>query len=285
MNADPPVSPLTRRARALWCELAGEPVAFPAAPGELAAVVAPASRLAPEGWVGVLELGGSAIATAPDEEQRRRLLEALPAPATRSAPPTEGVSLTDPDAALAALPVREVLGPATLGYTSAADFRPARPTPGIGELPARDLRLAALLERVAADEASESGLDEIDSPAFVLTSGSEVLAAAGYVDWPGAAAHVCVLTAPERRGRGLARRVASAAVEHALARGLLPQWRARPPASRAVARALGFQELGTQLSLLLGPFDTPSPQEPTRPADGPGPAPAARTAGAEKTLG
>ncbi|MFE2695226.1 GNAT family N-acetyltransferase [Streptomyces mirabilis] len=60
-----------------------------------------------------------------------------------------------------------------------------------------------------------------------------------------------LLTAPGERGRGLARRVASAAVAQALDDGLLPQWRARPMASRNVARALGFRELGSQLSLRL----------------------------------
>ncbi|HEY3978014.1 MAG TPA: hypothetical protein VGM79_12135 [Streptosporangiaceae bacterium] len=41
------------------------------------------------------------------------------------------------------------------------------------------------------------------------------------------------------------------AVAHALGRGLLPQWRAVPPASRRVAAALGFRELGWQASILL----------------------------------
>jgi RimJ/RimL family protein N-acetyltransferase len=62
-----------------------------------------------------------------------------------------------------------------------------------------------------------------------------------------------VLTDTAARGRGLAQRVASAAVDRALADGLLPQWRARPPASRRVAQALGFRELGTQLSVYLDP--------------------------------
>ncbi|WP_437441411.1 GNAT family N-acetyltransferase [Streptomyces aureus] len=53
------------------------------------------------------------------------------------------------------------------------------------------------------------------------------------------------------RGRRLARHAGSAAVAHALAAGLLPQWRARPPASRRVARSLGFRELGSQLSVRL----------------------------------
>jgi RimJ/RimL family protein N-acetyltransferase len=60
-----------------------------------------------------------------------------------------------------------------------------------------------------------------------------------------------VLTAPAYRGRGLARIAASAAVADAFAAGLLPQWRARPAESRRVALALGFTELGAQLSFRL----------------------------------
>ncbi|WP_223839676.1 GNAT family N-acetyltransferase [Saccharopolyspora pogona] len=73
----------------------------------------------------------------------------------------------------------------------------------------------------------------------------------GYQTWPASTAHLCILTAPKQRGRGLARQVASAAVAHALDAGLLPQWRARPEASRRVATALGFRALGAQLSVRL----------------------------------
>lgn len=66
---------------------------------------------------------------------------------------------------------------------------------------------------------------------------------------PAGTAHLSVLTAPAARGRGLARVTGSAAVAHALAAGLLPQWRARSLASRRVAAALGFTELGAQLSI------------------------------------
>ena len=75
----------------------------------------------------------------------------------------------------------------------------------------------------------------------------------------GGAAHLSVLTAASARGRGLGRRAASAAVAHAIAAGRLPQWRARPEASRHVARTLGFRELGAQVSLRLAPADPASP--------------------------
>jgi predicted GNAT family acetyltransferase len=108
------------------------------------------------------------------------------------------------------------------------------------------------LEKLAGDDdAGEAGLDEITSPAFVVREAGEVVAAAGYRTWPSRSAHISVLTAPGWRGRGLARETGSATTAHALAAGLLPQWRARVPESRRVAVALGFLELGAQLSIEL----------------------------------
>ncbi|WP_342671134.1 GNAT family N-acetyltransferase [Streptomyces chattanoogensis] len=89
------------------------------------------------------------------------------------------------------------------------------------------------------------------SPAFVARAYGKVVAAAGYRAWPSRTAHLSVLTATAWRGKGLARATGSAAVRHALERNLLPQWRARIPASRRVAAGLGFSELGFQLSVEL----------------------------------
>lgn len=83
---------------------------------------------------------------------------------------------------------------------------------------------------------------------FVVREQGQVVAGAGYRVRAGAAAHLGVLTAPQARGRA---RVVAAAVAHALAAGLLPQWRARAFASRRVAAALGFEELGAQLSFYI----------------------------------
>jgi hypothetical protein len=116
---------------------------------------------------------------------------------------------------------------------------------------------------VPPEDAGEAGLDGITSPVFVVRStraapgslpdpdGAPVVAAAGYRLWPGSVAHGSVLTGVEWRGRGLAKAVGAAAVADALANGLLPQWRARIEPSRRAAGALGFHELGTQLSLAL----------------------------------
>jgi L-amino acid N-acyltransferase YncA len=87
---------------------------------------------------------------------------------------------------------------------------------------------------------------------------------AGYRNWPCAIAHLSVLTASASRGRGLARAAASAAVAHAIEEGKLPQWRARAQASRRVARALGFRELGSQASIRLAAAVTSHEQNQSR---------------------
>jgi hypothetical protein len=235
---------LLQRARRLWVGLAGTPVVFRDAAVEVA--VSPGSLLCPPGWVGIVALESAVIATAPDRdvaETVRRALNDLPTTA-----------MTDSAAVRDTLPVDETLGPATLAYCDAAGFRPADST-AVEMIHANHADLKTLLARVSADDADESGLAEITSPAFVVRTETEVIAAAGHRAWPGNTAHISVLTAPAERGQGLARVVATAAITNALQSGLLPQWRARPEASRRVARALGFHELGSQLSIHLAPVD------------------------------
>ncbi|MGW2721841.1 GNAT family N-acetyltransferase [Streptomyces sp. NPDC001492] len=235
------IDPLVAGAHRLWEHLAGVPVLFPPR-GGVHVAVSPESRMCPEGWVGVVALCGSAIVTVPSDTVGAIVRDAL-----RGLPVDAAV---DAESVGRMLPVSRVLGPAALSYVSSERFRPVRPgVPAVEQLPAADPELRQL-ERVAGpDDADEAGLDEITSPAFVVRERGQVVAAAGYRTWPCGTAHVSVLTAPQARGRGLARVTGSATVAHALAAGLLPQWRARRPASRRVAAALGFAELGAQLSI------------------------------------
>ncbi|MFC8074559.1 GNAT family N-acetyltransferase [Streptomyces sp. NPDC057307] len=247
-------------ARALWTELAGVPVEFTSPAG---VVVAPDSLLCPPGWAGIVRIGDAAVITAPDA----RRAEAMGEAARR----LSYEELVDPVRLGVALggtaPLLDVLGPAALGYLERgrdsfvpAKARPEEVTGGTVERAANGTSaLDALLATVGKDDADEAGLDEITSPAFLLREGrrggrgegGDVVAAAGYAAWPRSVAHLCVLVAPHHRGRGLATIVASAAVSHALDAGLLPQWRARPYSSRRVAAALGFRELGAQLSVRI----------------------------------
>ncbi|SED80084.1 Protein N-acetyltransferase, RimJ/RimL family [Streptomyces sp. 2224.1] len=234
---------LLARARSLWEQVAEAPVPFPCSGGVVIAVSA-ASGLCPPAWAGIVRLGDAALITVPDETEallcRRALVDT----------PVE--SLMRPSTLRALLPVVDVLGPAALAYLSKDDFRAQFGGAEVGCLPPGHEGLRALAELVGPEDAAESGIDEADSPVFVVRNAPEVVAAAGYRRWPASTAHLCVLTAPQRRGHGLARQVASGAVAHALDAGLLPQWRARPAASRRVAAALGFREIGGQLSVRLG---------------------------------
>ena len=63
-----------------------------------------------------------------------------------------------------------------------------------------------------AGDVEESGIGEITTPAFAVREHGQIVAAAGYRDWPLSTAHLSVLTASAARGRGLARAAASAAV-------------------------------------------------------------------------
>ncbi|MBZ4322873.1 GNAT family N-acetyltransferase [Streptomyces huiliensis] len=230
------------RARDLWTELASAPVRFPSA-ARVRVALSPRSRLCPPSWTGIVVLGDAGIATVPNERDAE-----LMAGAARKLPPEE---LVDPDRLHRVLPVLDVLGPASLSYLDPADFRPRHEGTTVEVMPRGDW-LSTLLARTGEADAEESGLADITSPACVLRDGDDVIAAAGFRAWPRSVAHLSVLVAPDRRGRGLARTVASAAVAHALDAGWLPQWRARTRPSQRVARALEFRELGVQLSIRLG---------------------------------
>ncbi|WP_216905464.1 GNAT family N-acetyltransferase [Nocardia noduli] len=234
-------NPVLARVHALWEGLAAVPVSF-SSPEPVDVAISPAAMICPQGWVGIVVLQGRAIMTAPDSETAAALRGAVTELSVED--------LVDPEVLGTVLPLAGVLGPATLAYVDEFDFRAAvSGSVSVDRLPADhpDLRR---LENVAGEqESTESGLGELTSPAFTVQGRDGVVAAAGYRTWPSRTAHMSVLTAPENRGQGLARLTGSAAVAHALEAGLLPQWRARAPQSRRVAIALGFQELGSQLSV------------------------------------
>ncbi|MEV0538037.1 GNAT family N-acetyltransferase [Kitasatospora sp. NPDC050463] len=240
---------LCDRARELWVELAVEPVEFSSSDGANV-VVSPGSRLCPPLWTGIVVLGDAGIVTVPSVQVAKLLAGA--------SIKLSGEELVDEDRLREVLPVLDVLGPAALFYLDRVDFLSTQGAAAVEEVVCGDDGLAILLVRAGEEDAGESGLEDITSPAFVLREGDDVVAAAGYQVWPQSVAHLSVLVAPGHRGRGLARVVASAAVAHALDAGLLPQWRARPHPSKRVALALGFRQLGFQLSVRLGDAVSPA---------------------------
>ena len=235
-----PLSALTLRARTVWEGLAGVPVTF--AP-VVRVVVSPRSRLCPPGWAGLVVIAGAAIATAYDEDTRQTMQRALGT--------VPAASVADATVFGRGLVIADILGPAFLAYLDPADFRPTPGQAAGAGLDISSLALRRFLAETDASDLAESGIAEISSPAFVIHEEDRIIAAAGYRDWPGQVAHLSVLTTAHARARGLGSAVASAAVMHALGQDKLPQWRARPEASRRIARRLGFRELGAQVSIRL----------------------------------
>lgn len=144
-------------------------------------------------------------------------------------------------------PTRAVRGPASLFYPP--DAFSIDEVPVVEEVSAIDVQMLA--RAVSREELHESGvLDTAGGPIFGSRAPTGALAAVcGYRRWPNDVAHLSVLAHPGHRRDGHGRRAALAAIHRVLDEKLLPQWRARPVASRALARDLGLIELGAQLSL------------------------------------
>ena len=229
---------LTARSRAVWESLTGATAEFGPA---LRVAVSPDSRLCPPRWAGIVVIADAVIATAPTAATAHTVQQAL-----GTLPVAQ---LTDPGILGARLQLEEFLGPACLAYLDPAEFCPHHGPVAVEQVLPHGEDMRQLVAASDAEDAKESGIAEITSPAFVIRDHATIIAAAGYHDWPSEAAHLSVLTVAAARGRGLARAVASAAVAHAIQLGKLPQWRARLKASRRVARALGFRELGSQVSI------------------------------------
>ncbi|GAB3517772.1 GNAT family N-acetyltransferase [Arthrobacter monumenti] len=104
------------------------------------------------------------------------------------------------------------------------------------------------------DDVNEVGLTGLDEQFALVTGDGLAIAGSGYNIWEGIIAHLGTLVTPELRQQGLATYVTAVAVEEAMASGLVPQWRARldNDASRATAAKLGFDQAGTQTTVLLG---------------------------------
>lgn len=217
-----------------WAELAGVSQLQP-----LQILVRPRSRLGREGWVAVLCIGSKLVIAVPERGLVARVEGAL------SGVPRVGIRA---DEVLAALPHGEVLGPASLFYPPEA--RPLEQPPDVFR--GGQTELDAFRRGLSEIDLDESGLRDVDSDVFaVRDDAANLVALCGYRRWPAHIAHLCVATATRHRRRGAGRRVALAAIADATRKGLLPQWRARPEASKALARSVGLEEWGFQLSLRL----------------------------------
>jgi hypothetical protein len=204
----------------------------------LQVVVAESSPLCRSGWIGILALDGTVTASVPDDDLRAPVEAALIALSPDDAVHVEVVQSRLPA-------TRTVLGPVPLfylpqGYTAGENAHAEQVSKG---------ELEGFATTAASDELDESGILNVTSPVFASrTDAGELAAVCGYRRWPNDVAHLSALTAPSHRQQGHGRSAALAAITHAIESGLLPQWRARPSASQALARSLGLTRLGAQLN-------------------------------------
>lgn len=103
------------------------------------------------------------------------------------------------------------------------------------------------------DDVNEAGLSALEHVFVLLDDDAAPIAAAGYDEWNGIVAHLGALTAPDHRGLGAGATIAAIATGEALDAGLVPGWRSPVDnkASRRLASSLGFEEAGTQTTVLL----------------------------------
>lgn len=224
----------TVAARRAWARLAGLTDL-----GGVQVVVDAESHLGRRGWIGILAIDRTVTACVPRPDLARPVAAALRALTAQEATTPHIVRPHLP-------PTRAVLGPASLFYPP--DGFGIGQVSGVEEVSRDDLQ--DLCQAVVPDELDDSGLAEITGSLFASRAPDGSLAAVcGYRRWPNEVAHLSVLAHPHHRRQGHATRAATAAIRRAIAENLLPQWRARPPASQALARSLGLIELGAQLSL------------------------------------
>ncbi|HEX8488983.1 MAG TPA: GNAT family N-acetyltransferase [Propionibacteriaceae bacterium] len=145
-----------------------------------------------------------------------------------------------------------LLGEAVLSFTDAYVSVPGIQSVAVAD----DAPTVAALERSCPpDDVAEAGLSLMSRHFVTLDDEDVPTAAAGYAESQGILAAVGVLVPPELRRSGHGTMASAIATNDALDAGLIPQWRARRGhrGSTALARRLGYRQIGAQTTVLLGP--------------------------------
>jgi ribosomal protein S18 acetylase RimI-like enzyme len=150
--------------------------------------------------------------------------------------------------------VRELVGPAQVGYADESSFLPAPGGVSRTLIPEDDAQHQELASALSVGELAQRGCDWRQTPAFGVFEDGVLCAVANYEVWYGEIAHITVATHPHYRHRGWGRAVVTELAEHALARNLILQYRvlASNEASLRLGRALGFEFDVTTLYARMG---------------------------------
>jgi GNAT superfamily N-acetyltransferase len=148
----------------------------------------------------------------------------------------------------------ETLGPAWLGYADAGSFRAQPPDGSARMLVGSDSAAVEQLRAACTPLEWEHGGSAVGHDPIAGTFVDGTLAAlAGYETWGGKIAHIAIVSHPAYRGRGLARAAVVTVARHALANGLILQYRtleSNTP-SRRIGDSLGFVPFARSLAIRL----------------------------------
>jgi GNAT superfamily N-acetyltransferase len=193
-----------------------------------------------DAWVRVVRIGDSIAVTVPDASP---VVDQLTASTNDLADPEVLRQIVNDPA--------DQLGPAELLFFDPdnagklAEF-------SVEVLDHEDLAISELLHASEQSGAGESGVEDVREPLSVARVDGRIVAACGWELWEPTVAQICVLVHPDHRGAGLSKLVTADATRRAVEAGLVPQWRSREGnfASSGLARSIGYELLGRQLSLL-----------------------------------
>lgn len=224
----------------LWRTLAGDSTVLEQG---TTSVVRGSRYICPPGWTGVVRLGDAVVIEAGDaDEDILAILRTLDDP-------------SDPNAVAETLAPSETRGPGILAYLPDSGDTLHQQDPDVTEVPLS--AITAWLDTLPTEDVEESSLLGMDH-VVVLTSGTDIVAAAGHRGWPASIGHIGVLVDPTVRGQGFGTQVGAAATHRVLDIGRQPQWRAAAgnTASRRAAKRIGYSEVGSQFSFTFEPGPT-----------------------------
>jgi hypothetical protein len=146
-----------------------------------------------------------------------------------------------------------VIGPCVLMYADGKSVRAKERRFLRRLIPADQGVLKKLQASCEAEEWEQSGIEFNRDPIFGCFDGKALSAAASYEVWSGQVAHVGLITVKDRRRKGFGAEVGAAATSDAIARGLVPQWRALESnsSSLAAAESLGYQRVASHFAVRL----------------------------------
>src|SRR5262249_47414262 len=147
-----------------------------------------------------------------------------------------------------------IVGPAYVGYLYDREFVPRKGVPARVLTDEDQEALQRMAARCEPIEWEHSGIEFDRRPIFGCPVEGEMRSASSFEIWGGTIAHIGVISDPAYRCQGFGRATVSAACVEAIRRGLIPQYQTLKSntASLEIARALGFQEYATRLSIKLG---------------------------------